>query len=994
MIKKLLFLLLLTTVTHAQVSTGNEAYFDYGIQIAPSALQIPTTVPYVGTFGADGVQGRVLPQNITIPQVPLNYGVLTPTIGGHLSGIDSKLGTLVGTTAGITTRIWFTADVSNVSSVNYYATNATGKGTIASAIQNVVNNDNEKKYFAQDLMGAPFASAIMFPPGTYAGNLSASTSPNSAQQRWTVELYKCNNAGTPIASGVTGAPVGSLGVTVITILDSGLLTLADGNVTNVQVSGLLGGTGFSIAVGERIRYHVSAEKFGTAGANITQSVYYGTSYNSFIDVPVTFSMQSVYNTSANPQIVTNATQGAVTIKNGGVDIANVFAVQSATGINKLLVTGDGIIKANAGFNDVIIQNTLGNQIFRGVMGNSWTDSLPTTFFQVGAIPGRIGFTDGNGNPTIRTLVSSLSTHITSSIYSSAKIPTGILEVGNITDSMFNVFTSGRSSFGTNVDNGVDKLNVVGTVLSTGFKVAGTLGFLKSDGTVDTVISTIGNSVGINQAVPESTLHIGDGNAILLDRYKNGSAGASNFLGRAYNGTKLLPTTLLDNQDIAIFGANPYNGIDAEGHKAGLKFTTNGVQTASNRGTKVDISITPLNATTPSASVFNADSNRVLLSDASISLSTPVAVGWFGKGEIAGENPHKFQVVSEGLNPTVSFGQFGGVGSAGNAGGHLWASRGTVTSPSAIQSGDYLWSWGFRGQGATTRAPSSANMSIRATENFTDTAHGTEIKFGTNATGHDANLGRTSEFVMQQDGGFLAPHHLVESYSALGQNGSYRFKDHPSNPDSRSWRIGNDYDDFGDFAILQSTTKTGTFFSKKFSIDPVGVVGIGNLAGTGTRQVVADEDGKLSDMPIRRTFSTVVSWTGTYAGSTADYIMDRETGHFNNPNFVDTVNFGNYLYVPFKCKIKAVVHGGNALGTPVLLKISKVVTSTTFDLLASKSVGTYANSPVGSVFTYGTDIDSTKTIDAGGQVMISFNNNNISTGVWRSPLLTIYFEEEF
>lgn len=294
--KKLILLFLFTTIGYGQVSTGNEQYFDYGTQTAPTSLQIPSTVNYLGTYGTDGTSGRITPLNVTIPYVPMNYSILTQTLGGQFAGIDNKFASVTATTAGISTRVWFTADGTTVGGNPYYQTQVT-KGATASAIQSVVNDDNQKKYFTQDLIGAPFVTATLFPPGTYAGNLSASTTPNSAQQRWTVELYKCDNNGTPIASGVTGAPVGDLGVTVILILDSGLLTLADGSVTNVQVSGVLGTGGLSMAVGQRIRYHVSAEKVGTAASNITQSVYYGNSYNSFLDVPVPLNTTAVKNLS-------------------------------------------------------------------------------------------------------------------------------------------------------------------------------------------------------------------------------------------------------------------------------------------------------------------------------------------------------------------------------------------------------------------------------------------------------------------------------------------------------------------------------------------------------------------------------------------------------------------------------------------------------------------------------------------------------------------------
>lgn len=418
---------------------------------------------------------------------------------------------------------------------------------------------------------------------------------------------------------------------------------------------------------------------------------------------------------------------------------------------------------------------------------------------------------------------------------------------------------------------------------------------------NTFLVTGSGNMGLNQLVPEASLHMGNGNAILLDRYKNGLTVAPNFIGRAYNGTKASPTTILDNEDIGIFGAIPYNGIDAENVRAWIKFKANGNQSGSNRGTKVDISITPLNALSPARSVLNSDNDRVLIADASVVNGIPVSIGWHGKGEIAGENPHRFQVVSDGLNPTVSMGNFGGIGSAGNAGGHLWSSRGTATSPTAIQSGDYLWSWGFRGQGTTTRAPSSANMSVRATENFTDTTHGTEILFGTNETGHDANLGRTSEFKMGADGVFSAEAMEVQSYSA-GNLGSFRFKNH-SPTDSRSWRIANDYDAFGDFAILQSTTQTGDTYIKRFSISPSG-------------------DVELTGAPIAPTPTT-----GTGIA---------------NKDYVDGIVNSNALLLTGNQSFTGIKTGTSTNSTPAGLTLTNEVTTTgsfVVDLYNSVSAGT-------------------------------------------------------
>lgn len=326
--KKLIyvFLALLSIGVNAQTANGTETPVN---SIRLRSPQTVTSTTHMATVGTDGTVGKVLSEDISMTIIPptINYTPLTPNLKGHFQGIDNALGDIVATTAGNTTRVWFTGDATTIGAGTFYLSNATGKGTVANVSQSVTNDDNQKKYFTQDVIGQPFASNTLFPPGVYAGNLSASTTPNSAQQRFTVELYKCDNNGTPIASGVSGAPVGDLGVTVILILDSGLLTLVDGSVTNVPVSESLASQ-FSIATGERIRYHVSAEKVGTVASNITESVWYGTSFNSYLDVPTPITSSGVSNLST----VTGATV-TVALDNLNVGKANLSGATFTGNIN-------------------------------------------------------------------------------------------------------------------------------------------------------------------------------------------------------------------------------------------------------------------------------------------------------------------------------------------------------------------------------------------------------------------------------------------------------------------------------------------------------------------------------------------------------------------------------------------------------------------------------------------------------------------------------------
>lgn len=253
----------------------------------------------VGVLESDGVLNKMTPENLPInqPPHPINYSVTTSTLGAHLVGIDTRLGQIGQTTAGQTNRIYFTGDNTTVNSVVYFASSATGKGSTPSASPtNLVNGDDQKQYFAKDIISIAQPANTISAPGIYSGQLSVMVDSDIAQERYTVEVYKTNNLGVPISSGITGAPVGDLGVAVIAILDSSILDLSASAITNITVSGTLTEQ-LTLNTGERVRYHVSATKVGTAGSNVTFSVYYGSNHSSYYDVPVTTTTDGVVNKS-------------------------------------------------------------------------------------------------------------------------------------------------------------------------------------------------------------------------------------------------------------------------------------------------------------------------------------------------------------------------------------------------------------------------------------------------------------------------------------------------------------------------------------------------------------------------------------------------------------------------------------------------------------------------------------------------------------------------
>lgn len=296
--KKLIFLfLLLPFLSTGQVANGTETKQNAFRSLNPQTV---TNATGLTTMGTDGTMGKIAPINVNIPYSPINYSAPNQTIGNHLSGIDTRLGQISSTSAGLTQRVWFTADNTTVTAGTFFASNPLGKGATATGSPTaLVLGDNVKAYFNKDLISAAQPSATIGYAGTYSGNLtvSATPTPNATQQRFTLEVYRCDNGGTPIASGVSGAPTGDLGVTVIAILDSGLVNLVAGSISNVPISGVLS-QNITINTGERLRYHVSAQKVGTGGGNVTFGVYYGSSYNSYYDVPVAITTDAVLNKSA------------------------------------------------------------------------------------------------------------------------------------------------------------------------------------------------------------------------------------------------------------------------------------------------------------------------------------------------------------------------------------------------------------------------------------------------------------------------------------------------------------------------------------------------------------------------------------------------------------------------------------------------------------------------------------------------------------------------
>jgi hypothetical protein len=247
------------------------------------------------------------------------------------------------TTAGVLSRTYFTGDTETLTAGTFYKSNRDGKGSVATVTQTVSVNDNQKAFFGQDLISDTFPIDTTIYAGSYTGVLNGLVSSGSGEQRFTVEIYKTDINGSPVASGITGQPVGDLGVQVIAIAQSGLIDLQQGNESQFSISAELTES-LELLTTNRIRYHVSAEKVGTSGGAVTIQISYGFDHVAHLDVPV----QATTDTVINLTPIAGATVGDVIsyLDNNKLD----RILQQNDGIN-----GGGAYQLNLG-NDATGEN--------------------------------------------------------------------------------------------------------------------------------------------------------------------------------------------------------------------------------------------------------------------------------------------------------------------------------------------------------------------------------------------------------------------------------------------------------------------------------------------------------------------------------------------------------------------------------------------------------------------------------------------------------------
>ena len=220
----------------------------------------------------------------------------TNIVVDNLDPLNPVISAIPSSSAGILQRVYFTGEPLVLPSGTYYRTLIDGKGSVLSVQQTVTVDDDQKAFFTNDLIGPSAFGDYTIPIGSFTSFLTVSSNSSNGLKSFDIEVYISDVDGVPINNPDINAPVGDLGVRVIAILNSGNVTINANQVMQIPLSGEVISP-VNILETQRIRYHISGEKVGTAGASIGISVYFGSDHNSYLGSPVPVNTSTVNNRS-------------------------------------------------------------------------------------------------------------------------------------------------------------------------------------------------------------------------------------------------------------------------------------------------------------------------------------------------------------------------------------------------------------------------------------------------------------------------------------------------------------------------------------------------------------------------------------------------------------------------------------------------------------------------------------------------------------------------
>lgn len=235
-------------------------------------------------------------ENNTSSNVGTGAGLALPKVGVDLPFKSIKAGANVnilesaeeievsasGTTAGLLSKVYFTADLDPVN-LTWYQLSDTGKGATASAEQQIALTADSSASFTEKYISGEYGFIGEVTGGDYEMQLVVQVNNNNGSQRFEAQYDLVD------ADGISN-------VVPLATLDSGVINIAQGNPTQIKLTGSLPASVAHTAT-QRVRVTITAFKVG--GSNLTLfSVFSGSDYESYIEIPVAITSDAVTDLSS------------------------------------------------------------------------------------------------------------------------------------------------------------------------------------------------------------------------------------------------------------------------------------------------------------------------------------------------------------------------------------------------------------------------------------------------------------------------------------------------------------------------------------------------------------------------------------------------------------------------------------------------------------------------------------------------------------------------
>jgi hypothetical protein len=201
--------------------------------------------------------------------------------------------------------------------------------------------------------------------------------------------------------------------------------------------------------------------------------------------------------------------------------------------------------------------------------------------------------------------------------------------------------------------------------------------------------------------------------ILTSSFTGTNGGGSLVVGRKARGTSAAPTAALNGDILVGFLGSGYGATTFSGTRGGMFVQAAENWTDTAQGTRLFFNTTAIGTTGPSTKMTIDSSGNV-----GIGTSNPQAP--LEVSRIGTDVPVVATTYTNGTNASSFF--------------VTQTARGTAAAPTAVQAGDLLGAFGTSGYGTTSFNDVFAAIAGFAAENFTDTARGSALAFGSTPLG--------------------------------------------------------------------------------------------------------------------------------------------------------------------------------------------------------------------------------------------------------------------